>query len=537
MKQKIWFLFKENHHTGPFSSDQIKEKFDRGEISTGTPVCREGDDSWQPLIAHPELSVSVLPDDVATPTDLPPLPENTDKDVSDFPRLPEQESSSSEDQYHDIEEKFRSVESKLNEVQTSSSPSMDLVQQTQVLNQNRENDEDDLWIVDDQNLESSEVIDNNTEAELAQSELSEESQEIEDQAQDELDEFIERPKSLSYTIRKFAVIFFFIALAAFGVTQFAFKQKKIPPLTHLKQSDARTLKVALLGNKKSFRFAIAPDKGLRSLWFSTNVDEPGSLEITLKSITGRVLSKQEIAAKGRGRLKNNVGKISNLELTRGDLLVDGEYEVEGRLVLEGPRVGFYRWINENTPLKESPPFNKFKFEHKIKTTLRYMKKSGDEFNTKLHEFKESLRLEASRPLIIEMQKWRTFQTLTTEVYNLFSKSLDAKSLTSASKQFNRDYARSIAPVFQTLSIDTQTFLLDDSFLKTKDQKRRLSELTSMQKSFGNNVVALNSLFKRYKRVNRKLKNQLRESAVDRLKPLQEKIKNRISELQKEISKI
>ena len=74
MNPKIWFLFKDNHHIGPFTALEIKERFDRGEISSNIPVWKEGEPEWVPLANQSELASFVMPSEAFELPPLPPLP-------------------------------------------------------------------------------------------------------------------------------------------------------------------------------------------------------------------------------------------------------------------------------------------------------------------------------------------------------------------------------------------------------------------------------------------------------------------------------
>tara|TARA_R110002072_G_scaffold276051_1_gene437490 strand:+ start:231697 stop:233550 length:1854 start_codon:yes stop_codon:yes gene_type:complete len=57
MEQKNWFVFKGDHHIGPFSKEVLLEKLKLGNISEEEMVWSEGDDKWHPLHSHPELMI------------------------------------------------------------------------------------------------------------------------------------------------------------------------------------------------------------------------------------------------------------------------------------------------------------------------------------------------------------------------------------------------------------------------------------------------------------------------------------------------
>lgn len=109
---KIWYIFIDNHHKGPFSSEEIFKMFHSDELHEGSLVWRQGlskwlylkdcDELWNaiaPLKALPELPLEDKPSSVQEEADLPPnlpfknLPElplesKEEKDETEVPELP-----------------------------------------------------------------------------------------------------------------------------------------------------------------------------------------------------------------------------------------------------------------------------------------------------------------------------------------------------------------------------------------------------------------------------------------------------------------
>ncbi|MCP4913080.1 MAG: DUF4339 domain-containing protein [Oligoflexia bacterium] len=55
MKQKNWFVFKGDHHIGPFSREALLEKLENGAINENEMVWEEGGEKWYPLSSHPSF--------------------------------------------------------------------------------------------------------------------------------------------------------------------------------------------------------------------------------------------------------------------------------------------------------------------------------------------------------------------------------------------------------------------------------------------------------------------------------------------------
>lgn len=69
--EENWFIFKEDHHLGPFSVDALLTMLEDQEVSENVLVWKEGFDAWLPLKECPEFQVF---EEDEGPPPLPPLP-------------------------------------------------------------------------------------------------------------------------------------------------------------------------------------------------------------------------------------------------------------------------------------------------------------------------------------------------------------------------------------------------------------------------------------------------------------------------------
>jgi len=69
--EENWFIFKEDHHLGPFSADALLTMLEDQEVSENVLVWKEGFDAWLPLKECPEFQVF---EEDEGPPPLPPLP-------------------------------------------------------------------------------------------------------------------------------------------------------------------------------------------------------------------------------------------------------------------------------------------------------------------------------------------------------------------------------------------------------------------------------------------------------------------------------
>ncbi len=58
---KLWFLYKEDHHEGPFSLDELQEMKKAGSISASTYTWKEGQADWEMIQDTPEIAEALFP--------------------------------------------------------------------------------------------------------------------------------------------------------------------------------------------------------------------------------------------------------------------------------------------------------------------------------------------------------------------------------------------------------------------------------------------------------------------------------------------
>lgn len=54
---KLWYIFKKDHHLGPFSLQNLRELYQRGTLGKNDQIWTEGQESWRPLSAYKNVIV------------------------------------------------------------------------------------------------------------------------------------------------------------------------------------------------------------------------------------------------------------------------------------------------------------------------------------------------------------------------------------------------------------------------------------------------------------------------------------------------
>lgn len=726
MSSKVWYLFKDNHHIGPFSAQEIKDRFDRGEFSTNIPVWRDGEQEWIPLSNQSELASFVIPTEAVELPPLPPLPNEAydnampeletpadelsqdlsqeldqDQDLEDklstleqeLPKenvsaqdfwqvdspaagegqnepevqdIPEQpiasmptgagQTPTAPDLQSSLQEKLVAVRSRLGEkVEVEPSPSSGPVSSTYAdgeerfikpeasgeesfvnddpIRSNQQFDGDDglpdfmaeesvdylskyaesaepsqgdlaaiqasgqfteelseevsegvqeevpggipeglpeslqdeaspfidptkvdeetLSQVEDLKSEASSVQDVEEDSELHEAtflpeeyaddyplDRDESEHEYADEEGGEFDEFEAPTESASKFWIKLVATILVVSILGITSSQLFFQKKKIPSLTKLSKTDARAFREVIDNGSRRFhyQFAVSDDEAM-NIWFATNLPDQGLLEVQFESKDKKVVSKQKIIASGKTEILSYVGRFKEVRLIEGDQLAEGEYHVTGTFKVGGSKTQLMQWLKEKTPLGNMQFFKYQRSEYKIDGTFYFSRKRGSELKENIAKFWDDIKVAKTKPLLIELQKWRTLKTLSEKVVMLFSQSLELglKSIKATSNDFQKNYAEVVAPVFQTLTLDTQSLIQDDKKLLPA-QVSRLENLLDLQKAFGLDVAAnLDSLGK-YKKLTKSIKKDLVDAATQRQQKFAAKVDIKIKELQEQLAK-
>lgn len=360
--------------------------------------------------------------------------------------------------------------------------------------------------------------------------------EVEGNEFDEFEEQAEKPSRFWLKLMASVVI---LAIIGISTSQLFFQKTKIPSLDKLSKTDARSFREVIdnHSNRFSYRFAVTDDKTM-NIWFATNQAEPGILVIRMESKDKRVLAKDKIVATSKAEVLGHVTRLDSFRVVEGQRLVDGEYQLTGTFKVGGIKAKILDWLKYNTPLGKTAYLRHRKSVYNINTSFFYTRDKGEKFREELAKYWEDIRVKKTAPLLVEIQKWRTLKTLSEQVSNLFVNliNLPKKSIKEISDEFSKQYAEQIAPVFQTLTIDTQSLLQDNKDLLPV-QVSRLEYLLKLQKSFGLNVTYNLESLGKYKKLTKSIIDSLDNEARQRHIDFVANVDRKINEIQTQLENI
>jgi hypothetical protein len=274
---------------------------------------------------------------------------------------------------------------------------------------------------------------------------------------------------------------------------------------------------------------LRPTKDLNSLWFATNFPDEAILYMTLKSIRGRSLGEGEVEVQGVARLQGGAALFDQLEVLKGEGLHVGEYEYE----VKGVRVGLKGKLS--AALGEKNFLSQIKFlrskdqEFELKGTLLLSPYGSEEFSKRLKEQKVFVEKSMIRPLRDHKQRYQTFLGLLERLSNLYQSIMRRITKGKSIQMFEDRYNEEVGPFLRDLIIDCNRLYLSLVNLRP-EQSKAYEELMNYGKDIG--FVAAEMVTK-----TRKIKSLSKEKTDDLIDYFYKEVTKLREKGQKEIRKI
>lgn len=272
----------------------------------------------------------------------------------------------------------------------------------------------------------------------------------------------------------------------------------------------------------SFAFALSMDKG--NLWVATNQSDNLSVTIDLKSIAGRLLGDdkgEEIHVRLQGMVNNHIGHFTSMRIMKGTNFLPGEYNVH----IKGKKI---HWINQYFKLDYISLNQEFTYEFK---SLIY---SGNakEFERKILERQLEKIGKVIKPWQDKMESFITLRSLLEKTMEHFifnvEKCKDGKSFSG----FEKDYTTNVSPILQALVFSTNTDLDKEPDFKTYN-----TAIVDIGKKMGVLASEIITHTTRLKKIDYKMKTNLREKFQKKSDDIYSLIKNNITQIDSKIKAI
>ena len=499
--KKVWYIFSEDHHLGPFEVREIVQKFKEEEVSRKALLWKEGMKDWVTLEKIPDFK-GFLVDEEEAPPELPNLPElpgstpiseseaNSD-DISnvlppDIPDLPDVPEISSPEENLIPEMPLPSVEVEKLVEEEEASPAIDRKLQRKI---NRIRDQK-KWRVDYfKNIEKEDesLVSDYKKAHKV-------------------------PASVMALLAFFCVVF----ISLFIFVSFDFSTSE-PGFEDLYVRDIQRLgSIASSINQEKPLVGLALEKNGKGLWLALNYAEPYSLLLRFESVSKKILSSERVVFSASCTVVEHWCDIKNLNIEEGTNIFPGFYNVKVK--------GFH--LPEKEPIQKrliyflktggakNEKLRSFTFEG----SAFLFKGPPSQFNRKLKERERKYLEENAQFLREKLEEYRTLKALVSRMMEIYTEVLKKIRVGRKISRFEGKYAVTVGPLLRSLILNNKD-QYDKERLKNSFRAKYNQNVFSYGRQIGNLASDMVVLTSKRKRLGPKTKVKLEnlfKNKVDQL---------------------
>ncbi|MFT6070433.1 MAG: hypothetical protein ACJAT2_000767 [Bacteriovoracaceae bacterium] len=547
--EKNWFIFKGDHHLGPFSSEELVKMLQHEKVLPDDLIWKEGEADWLPMTKHPALLaffappkkeepapkpvVKVKPRAIETPVEatpadempppLPPLPIEIEIEEEVIEPLPSFEEIEAQHLGEDLEEPPMLPELPEEEVPVDlGEPSLaDEIEAEEVTEVTEEAEEEKI-LFDDFAIEDYQ-------------------DEVEDVASDKTSEHIINPESLWEEAPKWqkgAMVFSLIVGVLMSLYFFEwegddYESKRFSGLSIDKRKEMEVLLTHPF--KRGTRAKMALSNTGNEIWLSTNQPGEASVYLTLNSIEGRINSTSNLPIQLRsvGHLRAGGAKFRELELVKGHFLAEGEYEAQIVGYATGLKSRLVNLMKKYPFFKDFKIVKKFQPEFKLNLRFLYSTKRLEAFEKELAELSQNKRKTQVKPFKELIERHKTFGGLLSNIKILYSESLKKMKRGRDVTIFEKRYGLEVEPILRDLLLDSikqQGKYLNTDKKKTEDYQKLIDE----GKDIGILVSDIVTRTRRYSTLTNKKRAKLEGIFAPRIQEILERSSNDIKRIKSEM---
>jgi hypothetical protein len=524
--QKDWFLFRNDHHEGPFSTEMVIEKFKLGELNSRELIWSEGQRHWAPLEDHPNFSF-LFHDDVERTS----ISEGEDREEYSDQNLwiPDEtlteEEFAGELSHHNISEDEESPP-ELPPASFEDLPPDIPIEYNEAIEE-EEKEEEEVDVPPPLPLEG---ID-------SASQLLTQLEEIEDQTAlkndiEEEDDFDDLEESCDETISEktwplgivSALGILGILLSWWWLQKLSIDRASLRNLSvSIRENLERAWRVDYLNGRPVFRVGMDNQEG--EIWLTTNYPGQGVVFLSLKSQKGKIIGKGVVQASSKAALKNGAARFRNLKLNKGLNLSKGYYDIQIKLLPLGPK----EKVKQITSSKKGDGLKLLKHED---TFLLYNGAESD-FKKRLKNYKRLVEKNKLRPLNERLITYNTMLALLDRMGSAFQKILKEISRGKGIQKFEGVYNQEIGPFLRDLIIESNRLHISLLNVKPKESYHYEEEM-NYGKDIGGVASDMVKSTEKYKRLSKANKGTLKNLFTAVIEELRKKGESKVKLIEAEL---
>lgn len=486
-----WFIFKGEQHRGPYQTDEMVNLFALGVIGPKDLVWREGGGTWLPFSDQDIFRQIIFKEDAKAPLEVerPPLevpmpslhqenvevemPEEESYELPPLPPMPDEVDEVLEVAPVPVKEHFRP------EVEPEIEPEEEV------------------------------------------EEFEEEELELEEETQN----------------RSWGTI---IALGAAGIAVlvsmlwfFQF-QLQTYDLIGLESAAVEQFNAVILEKKRDHLIHFTKDGNV--LWAAAPDIIEGEAYLKLQSVAGRALSSEPLEIVSQGKLVQALVPFQRFSFHSGQNWVDGDYTYQLAIRPKGTIARLASFLSPYPFFKTLGWVKNHTRGHTFNGQISRHQGSSKQFEEDLVAFKQKMWDSLSKPLQNRLEKYQTLKQLAEKTRELWLQRLSVAVTWRAFKKYDEGYARDIAPVLQSLVVDS--IRISNATIEQSPLSARLfQEIEETGKQLGELASVMSKSSKAVRQYRNNDKVRLRTEFQELWQPLIQKIDARIASLESEISKL
>ncbi|MCK5884585.1 MAG: DUF4339 domain-containing protein [Bacteriovoracaceae bacterium] len=481
---KLWFIFLNDRHLGPFNYKDIEIRFSAKKIDGDTLVWREGEATWNPMKNTPAFHQLLGIKEVALELE-PEIELETEEEF--IPSIPQE----------DIEEE-------------KGPPELPPTPQ----------DEELPPIPQEEIAPEEEIIDEEPPAEIVQL----------------ANETNQGNCGRGMKIIKIVMGALSLIVLLAWLSFFMFSASVEIPGKGLSPSDyQRLMKIVKVKSVKP-RFELALSTNHKYFVLASNYDHSATIYLTLSSFSGKVLAKEKVQISSIAQMNDNVAIFKDLRLEDSDRIEKGLYMLKVRGLNTGLRIKFLK------ALRNLEVFNFIKCIREVNDHFLYRGEfilgfAGlDSFQSALKKYKTEEKKRRLLPVQEVLERYRTYHSILKRLNELLGKTLIEFNKRGAVKRFERTYINEIAPIYQTLTVENkkiQISLIESDSELSKEYQR----LVNFGKQIGVLVSQMTGKLNQYRKLRKKSRLKLLREFQGKLNELEELGKMRIHKIEEQLSSL
>ena len=507
--EKVWFVFNQDHHTGPFSSEEMFRMFYDDVIGQQSLVWKEGLGGWEPLVRVREL-YSIIDSSETLPVsdDIIPIYDLDERVVELDETSLEDELQSSDESEMTLSPPVELEMPVVDEIEPLVIPESPLSATEQTLGPEPEAQPEaiiDIPHLDFQSIPDLEPV---------------------------IEKVIKTPERFAFNKQMIAACAIIVLIAL--TWALVPPGSKIRELQGLTIDDHMRLK-STITMKKGFQVNLALQDEQKYLWMTVNRDGNYLVHLTLQSIRDKILSEEEVVLFSKAELDNHMARFDQLEIVKGKKFIPGYYEAEiyiHELGLMPILKQFFKKLKYFDAY-----FADYERSYKIKKTVLLQGWSPSRFNKLLEDYLAQRESHKQRPLLELRESYSTLLGLMDQISIIFKKVITAnKKSKTFLDDFNRAYANTISPVFQGIMNENKK-IHDDISDISQQRKNMYSEFLTIGKEMGGIVADIVVATQKFNNLTTSAKALLIKDLQDKLTSQKNMVNHHIAYLDKQMSAI